>query len=565
VLICTPYNELIFPKAFTTIIDWLLLLGANFCAYNMDYDARAILKFLPFGVLEELSHFNYVTHCGYRVHYIPSKIFRVSKGKQVFTMYDCFQFFHTSLANAAGIILHESKLDIPKSWLTKIRLLLKSKHRKKVIDYCKQDAMLCERLFLYLHNQFIAIGIDFNRPISTGALARRKFLKRMDTPLKFWQNDFYRKIFFGGRIEVYRRGHFRNVRMFDINSAYPHALSTFYNPNDCQSVDTSQLSSDAVYGVYDVTVNIPVDEKVSPICVDLRGDGTSEMPLVFPTGLYRLRVDLHTMRILVRKRFIDKLHWSREFFSDTDKLWFPEIPDLYEQRKTRPEVSLAIKLTLNSLYGNFAHRRVMKRALDVEPGIDSLYWRGQFYREVRFDVKQTNYLVAAHVTGFTRARLYEAMEQVGFEHCVMAHTDSVTVLPGGKSIPVGSSLGDWKLERQPKNLVVVGSGVYAWGDDKDGWENRFRGFQTATNLVVQLRGKRRTISTIIVNKPLSLGEAVARKKLADMNVFQRVEKVLNANFDIKREWQRPFKSCAEVLQTNHDSETLVGTNLGTHY
>lgn len=556
ILLCTK-NESFFPKSFLSIVNFLRIRGKNFCAYNSDYDVRALIKFLPKKNIEELGVLKRTHYKDYLLTYIPAKFFRISyKGEVIIIIYDCYQFFRLSLNAAAEKYLNEKKVDIPSSWLLNMGYYLKSGKKDIIISYCKKDAELCERLFDIVKEQFQLIGVEFEKPISPGTLALRKFRHRMKSPLTSWQNDFYQKIYLGGRIEVFKRGYFENARIYDINSAYPYALSQFINPHDCIPMDTGKFSRDAKYGIYDIQVYIPLELHASPIPFDIQNKGFFSIPIVYPCGIYRLKVDFYTMKLLEDLNYVDKIYWSREFFSVNNEIWFPEITTLYKERKKRNEIAIAVKLLLNALYGKFAERRYMI-VNDIEPSAESLYFRGKFWTTSRWHTDHTNFLVAAHITGYIRAHLYRLMQQAGFTNVIQVHTDSLHVTSGAPSLPVSDELGGLKLEAKPKRLVIVGTGIYAY-ETETGWTNKFRGFMTRVNLYEQLEGKKKTVVKIPVYRPLSLKEAILHRRIDHMNEFEKENKILDVNFDLKRYWTRPFSSADQVLHVKHGSVPLIG-------
>src|SRR5574341_140149 len=256
VLLCTPTRYLL-PRTFDEIYDFLLKDGHKFCAFYVDYDARAILRFLPRKILTELALFHSTRYKDFSITYFSKKFLRISLLKKTIIIYDCYQFYHSTLDAAAKKMfgIAEGKTKIPRTWLTKMKSLLRDpRHRKKVIEYCMKDAELCERLMLAVQTQFDALGIDFSHPASKGALAARTFKDKIKSPLKPWQNDFYRKSFHGGRIEVFQRGIFHSVKIYDINSAYPHALAQFYDPRELHLKIGKNFNPHCAYGMYHVRI-----------------------------------------------------------------------------------------------------------------------------------------------------------------------------------------------------------------------------------------------------------------------------------------------------------------------
>lgn len=564
VLVCTPIHDLLWPKTFEEIFSFMSGISSKFCAFNMDYDVRALLCFLPSKALREMAVFGRTTWRGYRFRYIPRKLFTVRvenknphhKGSG-FDIYDCYQFYQMSLDKASREVLKRHKKNIPKTWLRDMsKPLGNPRNKEKVISYCKMDAALCESLFANVKDQFEKLGIDFSRPISTGSLALKTFGYKVKNNEPPWVHEAQRRIYFGGRVEVFKRGFFENCYLYDIASAYPHALSQFYDPKLCSQLTSSDFHPEACYGIYDIQVHLPTSLYVSPVPYDLLGYSYDPIMLTYPVGTFRLRVDRHTMDIV--EPFLKKIFWAREWFRETDQKWFPEIPSLFLERKRRPDISLAIKLTLNSLYGKFAERRTMILKAKYPDKGDTFFVPGRgFLERKKVGTNHTNFLVASHITGFTRAVLYRAMIGMPASQLVSCATDGIITQGRIPALNGPLTLGGWQEKGEAKKLISIGSGIYAYNPDGSKWINKFRGYKTERDLVSILADKKRSTVSINVQTVNSLQECVRRGEIQRLNEMLLEPRYLDVNFDRKRAWVRPFQSADEVLHSRIDSSTLI--------
>src|SRR3989304_6034605 len=82
------------PKSFQGAARWIAGYADGFMTYNMDYDARALLKFLPRKSLIALYRDETVKVRDWRVTYKPGRSFRVSFGPAAggFALYDLAVF-----------------------------------------------------------------------------------------------------------------------------------------------------------------------------------------------------------------------------------------------------------------------------------------------------------------------------------------------------------------------------------------------------------------------------------------------------------------------------------------
>ena len=207
----------------------------NFC-YNLTYDASVILKLLDKEILSTYKQkrafrFKYQQ---YSFYFIPKKTLRISKGKHSWVFYDIAQFYdfkslQISYKNNIG--------ELPQNYES-----MKSKrkefspnyfrdNRKDVRNYCIDDCKLTKELSEHWIKLF-GKAFEFYpaRWISSGYLAE-KVLINHDVEIPFFRDlpiglqEFAFNSYFGGRFEMIKRGFIGNAWLYDINSAYPYALS----------------------------------------------------------------------------------------------------------------------------------------------------------------------------------------------------------------------------------------------------------------------------------------------------------------------------------------------------
>jgi len=471
-----------------------------------------------------------------------------------------------------------SKYDIPKSWLYSMDIVLTDpRKRQRVIDYCKHDAFLAQELFEHARKSFESFGMPFNKPLSAGSLAMNKFGSRMKNSLPLWEHNKFQRLFHGGRFEVFKKGYFTDCYMYDINSAYPHALSTFFDPRLCHIKKGKTYSDKAVYGYYDVVLHIPSNIYISPVGRITKLADTGSTDNLFPVGSFRSILDLYSLRSALP--YVEKILYSHEFFpSRLTKLLFPEMTTLYLERKLKPELSLAIKLVINSLYGKHAERirklvsfeKLYKGPpLTITP--NDLFFKGEFYRRVRAITSHTDFLIASHVTGFTRHELFNKMilEEKALIFCATDGIVTNSPLP----ISLSDKLGAWNLKAKLKELIIIGSGIYAYRPSlssngvcpicntvlqaENHWHNTFRGFNTSNQLRDILKKSEEEEISVPVVINYSLDECVRRNRLDLLNQIKVVNRYLNVNFDRKRLWDCNLSKGKYLLEKQIDSQPWI--------
>lgn len=545
-----------FPSGFAEGVRWLSMYSGRFVAYNMDYDARALLKFLPQGPLLALYRDESVSWRGYRIGYRAGKEFTVHgpNGLSV-ACYDIASFFQTSLAEAARKLLkREGKDAIPKSWYARMGDVLRGggRARLKLLSYALKDAATCRALWVELDRQFRALGVPaatLARPLSPGNVASGYFGKRLRFPgLPQEVNWLARRAYAGGRIEVYQRGYFPRVWAYDINSAYPAEMAALPDPRGLEVFRGRAVRSDALYAVYKVRANIPESVRIPPL---VAWHPAADKLRIYPVGRWTTWVTGPEFDLLRARGWLDEVYEGCGLLGSR-RPWLAEIAALYKLRRERPEISQAIKLVLNSVYGKLAQIDDRQEAArSVGPGSRSI---GGKYVTSRERLSSTsNFFVAAYVTAGVRLKVWRALEKIGWDACILSATDGILArrrLPAGD---LGAGLGEWSQTLSFGRAVVVGAGVYALGGP-EGWSNRLRGYRSSVPLRTLLDSGR-TRLRVVSRVAYTLAEYAL--KGSALNEIVDVPRMLNVNFDRKRAWARSWDSAREILRRRMGSGPLV--------
>jgi len=437
----------------------------------------------------------------FSLEYRPKKYFKVSgnwKGQYVTVwLYDIFTFFGTSFLKAlddfVGQVADVKEIQEGKGNRENFTYddiaIIKSYWEKELIWLVKLAENLRENLQLAgfeltkWHGPGALSNMLFTREGISKHMARveisPKEAKRGITGLLPKEvNDAAQHAFFGGRFEMFKVGNYEgDVWNFDINSAYPYAISQL--PSLASGWWEYVENPDHIeeFGVYHIAGSDPhASIRSGPMRLPYRThDGTIGYP-----------------------RRVDGWYWSPEtklvhgskgyhvlegwvFHSDGTKP-FDWVRDMYEQRlewkKAGNPLQLALKLALNSLYGKMAQRVGWERdeGFNIPPRFHQLEWAGW-------------------VTSFTRAQIYRGMAEVfkankrneGEAGHVLfgVETDGFTTDWNGKDdggnwiLNVGERLGQWDAT-QYKGITYIQNGLYwvqAW-DRKIGahiWRAKIRG------------------------------------------------------------------------------------------
>lgn len=568
ILVCTE-GEFCTPRNFAEFARWAILRPGSYAAFNMDYDARAVIKMLPKAIWKRLHILNHAeVQIAYltmfdgarilspkiKITYYKRKEFALSYGDARFAVYDVWQYYQSgSLENTARKILGKDvgKDALPSEWLSKMEWALTT-HREQVIKYCMRDAELALLLMERVRTQFEKLGLNFTRPLSPASMASRYFGPRIRFKLPRWQNNIMRECYNGGRIECYKRGKFEGeLYGYDINSAYPWALSQLPDPSggDLLHVGTC-ANRGIVYGAYRVRLKIRPDSfPMGPVPWE------SKRGLIYPVGTFTRWIDRYTLDYLrgydsVKVKILDA--W--EFIGHGKEQLFPDLAKLYRERKTRPDINLALKIVLNGLYGKMAQAVPIYGKTQTLTGVDELFYEGSFRSKRDRYASYTHFGIASAVTSIVRNRLHATM-MLAPERIIMAATDGLLV-QGELPIKCGSELGDWSIKYKSDLAYVVGAGVYACHNPvDDSWDEKVRGLRGARSLRNLLSSKlaRTPIEVTVVD---SLADGI-REKAAQMNVVRKATKIFDVNFDTRRVWPKGFAKASDVLSTTQESEAII--------
>ena len=560
VLICTP-DLACYPESWRGCVDFLFSTGArDYITWNVTYDSQAILSYVPRTVMARLREHNRVRYRSCSIRYIPRKQLQITNHRigRTVAFWDCYPYFDSSLDAAAGTWLGERKMLIPKKWLEDMSVpLSRPRDRARVELYCKRDAGLTQRLWEIVEAQYIAIGVSPHRAPGPATIARRAFPEIYDfrnVPRRV--QGLFRRSYYGGRSEIVRRGRVGRAYYYDIHSAYPSALEQCEDPRESTLVLARRGKpprSDAMYGTYKTRVEIPLDTPFGPLPYR-----SNNHPLIYPVGVFLTWITRPELEMLRAYGFNHEVLGGAELLRTGAAPLFPPgvIRELYARRKANPNVALALKKTMNCLYGKFAETRVIHvqhkhgyLPCSARRGED-----GRWRYPIEIPTTHTHYAVAAHVTATIRVRLFAAAMHYPKSVVSMATDGIVTT----RKLPLkrGSGLGQWGVSYEAAEFVQLGNGIYCYRitGERD-WNERRRGIRDP-GFYERVHNRRRRTVPVCVMRAISLAEA-ARTGYRNLNIMTRITKNLDVNMDTKRVWPAELRTYAEAFRSQQRSRPWI--------
>jgi hypothetical protein len=493
----------------------------NFC-YNLTYDGSVILKLLGKEILntyktKRIFRFKWKN---YNFYFIPKKTLRISKGHHSWVFFDIAQFYdYQNLQNAYKNNIGK----LPDNYLK-----IKSKrsefspryyrdNRRIVRNYCIDDCKLTKKL----SNHWIKLfGKAFEfypaRWISSGYLAEKVLINHgIDIPyfkdLNYDLQEFAFNSYFGGRFELIKRGFIGKAWLYDINSAYPYALSKLPDivkgswKNGLKSIHSKSL-----VGFFKIHVKYSDDEYLPTFAfrrITLNND-----LIVYPSGEFITYATLDELKTVDPKNYSILESW--QYFDENPIYPFKEfIEKFYDKRKELKQqgnpLQLPIKIILNAIYGKMGQKQNRK--------IGNIF----------------NPVIFAYITGFARAQLISFVKEHDVEKDVVAFaTDSVCIT---RKIDVNSSqLGGFSLDKHALDAYYLQNGFYRFGS----WKLRGLGKLGRKEIehINTIERDGRLYYSYKVLRTKKLASAIIQNQIDDIGKLKEEYREVNLNGDDKRFW-----------------------------
>lgn len=448
-------------KTFTNrieMIDFILtdkFKGKYFVATNLGFDLTTLFFNTPFW--NDLN----ILESGSNIIYADYK-FKNSNKKGKVKFIDTMNYLPFSVEKL-GSILNIPKLNKPKCLG---KLPKTEEEREELFIYNKRD---CEISCLFMY--FLQDGLNKSGGILKITIAsssfdiwRRNFLNQIlykeELQHKFKGKNIKEFIFngyYGGRTEVYKKGEFKELYYYDINSLYPSVmLKKFPLPQSIKEVPkNSVLYINNYFGVSEVTVECPKMHKPFLPYRDIK-----KKKLLFPYGTFRGVWNNHELKKAIKLGYkIKKIH-KQIIYTKTFYPFKEFVEYFYNERlkykKDKNPMQLVSKLILNSLYGKFGQKKVKEFKI-----IDLNDFNGDFNElnklvgdnytekdnliisteEKEYNGKNVYPILASYVTSYARILMYDYINN---DDVIYTDTDSIFIT---KPLYNDSKkLGEMKLE-----------------------------------------------------------------------------------------------------------------------
>jgi hypothetical protein len=360
----------------------------------------------------------------------------------------------------------------------------KPNNRRKILSYLRDDCV-------NLHELVDGFTRESGRKLTlaSNALAHSKKLDIDPGKTARTFDHVFRRFYAGGRCQAFRVGTFGNVSLYDIKSAYPHAMTFDHPTGDTYKAGRAipKNKREAERGFYEIECHS-------------RGafwQRNKTGGLDFPHTHGTFFVTGWELLAAIEYGLIDNLRVLRSYhlhgtinFRDYVRHWFAVKEAAGKTDRLR---YLLAKKMLNALYGKLAQNpehfydyRLHPRNSNLEDGWalhgETEHWElharlaseGRKERYLRNHDKTGwesfndtfpqfyNVATAASITGFVRAALLRGIARAGSKKVVYCDTDSLFVTSGGNDIASAiPRLGDFGTDGVASVLHIAGKKLYA--------------------------------------------------------------------------------------------------------
>jgi len=399
---------------------------------------------------------------GYRIHYIPKKIFSVAKydGKKKVasrTIYDAHGFFQSDFKSA----IRDWKVGTEDEWKFIDRMKAGRPDFGPITEetkaYNRMEGIHGIQMFAKVRAEYTKLGLSVPRPVGAGAIASAIFRKHhiLDyfPESQLLPTDVMLSGFIGGRFDITRVGFIGDIFESDINSAYPYIARQLPCLRHGRYVQAKG---------YEPTPH-------SLWLVRWSDNGTRWSPFPYRTEKGSIRYysngigwyyDAEVAEAIKFDPSIEVLAGFR-FESGCNHEPFDFVTEYYQRREEMKQAGdfgeKILKLGLNSIYGKLSQSK------GRNPPFQQWIWAGL-------------------ITGGTRALLMSGIRQ-NPDAIIKVATDAIFSTQQLQLDFDETKLGAWKTETL-YDLLVLGNGVYqSTGSSNPKHPNgisRNRGFEHGT-------------------------------------------------------------------------------------
>jgi len=343
-----------------------------------------------------------------------------------------------------------------------------AKEWDEMIAYNIRDSRISCEYMKFLYDSFMALGATPKLTIASTSMSlfKNKYLKD-----KYYQKDkeILReelKSYYGGRVEAFARGRFKNAFLNDFNSLYPSAMrdNLFPDPNS-QRVSNENTTFYIENFMGSSTVEVTAPYMHHPI-LPYKDPFDFHSKLKFPIGTFEGCYTHAELNYAVENGYTINKVIKSIYYTRTMSPFKDFVDDMYGQRMYYKEINdptqIVYKDLMNNLYGKFGQKfdgvevlihRENVTAKDLERAHTTL---GKNYYLIEDNVEPAGHCIpiwASYVAAYGRIKHHQQMPP----DCLYCDTDSYITMT---AMETSKELGGLKLEMFAEDGFIVRPKVY---------------------------------------------------------------------------------------------------------
>jgi len=487
-------------------------------AFNLNFDASVMLKWLGKEVCTELVDKNHVSLPFYSIDYVPSKYLQFRFGKKFIRMFDVAQFFKGSLDYNAKQYLHMSKIVVEQKAFTEVDY-----GRQDILTYCTKDAVLAQGLGEYVVTAFSKMGVKVQSLASPANILESYILDQLlvrNSVLRVPKEalEFAMHAFSGAWFENFKAGYFPKTYRYDIVSAYPSVVRDLVDLSLGYWVKSKTQPKDALYGYVNVKMTVP-KTYISPLVFKNALDD-----VLHPYGTWNAYITMNELSWLLRHGGRADIIDAWWFIPETLVCRFRGVVDKFFKVKrdfgADSMEKWSSKIALAGMYGKF---------LQHKGG-----YAGRLY----------NPIYAAEIT--SRVRLKVADACMLEPNAIIAVMSDCVISNSPLRLKVGKEIGDWSM-KGPDASLWIGPAQY----ETEGKDERFR--KVPWKLLLE-KEPSLVDYKVVRHGPTTLLQGIRQNRFEDVGVFKDQSVTFNIRkLNWRRFWPVRPKCGGELLTNQYDS------------
>jgi hypothetical protein len=511
-------------RSFEDVVNFFNYEDYAYCllvAFNLNFDASVLLKWLGEGLCRELVSKNRISLGSCAIEYVPSKFLQFRFGNRFIRVFDVAQYFQGSLDYNAKQYLHVSKASLPCKSFT-----VADYDRQDVLTYCAKDAFLAQGLGDYVVAAFNKLDVSVGSLASPANIIETYMLdglaiRNSVLHVPLGALEFAIRAFSGAWFENFKAGYFPKTYRYDLVSAYPSVIRDLVDLSLGYWVHDKVRPQDALYGSAYAKLTVPKAYISPTVFVNALGEDLR------PYGTWSRFINMH------------RIDWLREHGGKAeinDAWWFVPCTMIYKfkgvvdkffkvkrQSSSDSMEGWSSKLALAGIYGKFLqHKRGVA---------------GRLYNPVYAD----------EITSRVCLKVADACMQ-NPDAIIAVMSDCVSSI-SPLDLPLGGEMGEWSSKKSGESLWI-GPAQY----EAEGQDDRFRHIPWKKLLT----DKPSSVDYEVVRSgPLTLLQGLELNNFAGVGVFADRSVTFNIRkLNWRRFWPERPQCGGDLLTNQYDSRQL---------